>query len=376
MKRSAILILDPRGNISLGGKDVVNRHLEYAKTLYSKSDKHKLVVCSTSYQGKRTFYSKFMDRYILSKPTLNPVIFSWRVYRRLRKEKIEVSLIVVSDPWESFWTGFFLVKLIGRKVPIQMQIHGDIADPLWRKINWKNRIRFYLAKYSCSKATSIRAVGQNQKNNLIENLSLSKSKITIIPVPINIKALNLKKLRITQRPKSIALIGRIQQDRGIWNFLDIINKLNDVSRDFDVIIIGSGKAESEFLSRVKLVIPRQRLQILGQMSEESLAKMWNKIGILVSLAPVESYGRAIREAFISGVPVWVSKSSGALDLISAANSKGIKLMDLNHSDKALLKEFESLLVVKSDYKLRRKLVDENNGLSILLVNSWLKLIKH
>jgi len=33
-------------------------------------------------------------------------------------------------------------------------------------------------------------------------------------------------------------------------------------------------------------------------------------------------------------------------------------------------------VVKSDYKLRRKLVEENNGLSILLVNSWLKLIKH
>ena len=133
MKRSAILILDPRGNISLGGKDVVNRHLEYAKALYSKSDKHKLVVYSTSYQEKRTFYSKFMDRYILSKPTHNPVIFSWRAYRRLRKEKIEVSLIVVSDPWESFWTGFFLVKLIGRKVPIQMQIHGDIADPLWRK---------------------------------------------------------------------------------------------------------------------------------------------------------------------------------------------------------------------------------------------------
>ena len=103
--------------------------------------------------------------------------------------------------------------------------------------------------------------------------------------------------------------------------------------------------------------------------------MWNKIGVLVSLAPVESYGRVIREAFVAGVPVWVSKSSGSLDLMSAANSKGIKLLDLNHSDKALLKEFESLLVVKSDYKLRRKLVEENNGLSILLVNSWLKLIK-
>ena len=376
MKRSAILILDPRGNISIGSKDVLNRHLEYAKTLYSKSDKYKLVVLSASYQEKRTFYSKFMDRHILSKPTFNPISFSWRAYRSLRKEQIDVSLIVVGDPWESFWTGFFLAKLIRRKVPIQMQIHGDIADPLWRKINLRNRIRFYLAKYSCSKATSIRAVGQSQKDNLIKNLSLSKAKITITPVPINIKALNLKKLRIAQRPKSIALIGRIHQDRGIWNFLALINKLNNVSRDFNVIIIGSGKEESKFLSRVKLVIPRQRLQILGQMSEESLAKMWNKTGVLVSLAPVESYGRVMREALISGVPVWAIKSSGALDLISEFNSKTVRLIDLDGSAKALLKEFESLLRVKPDYKLRNKLVAENKSLVGMLVISWLNLVKN
>ena len=376
MKRSAILILDPRGNISLGGKDVINRHLEYAKALYAKSEKHKLVVCSTSYQGNKAFYSKFMDRHILSKPTLNPMIFSWRVYRCLRQEKVEVKLIVVGDPWESFWTGFLLVKLLRRKVPIQMQIHGDVADPLWRKLNWRNNIRFYLAKYSCPKATSIRAVGHNQKNNLIRNLSLSKSKIAVIPVPVNINALNLKKLAITQRPKSISLIGRIHEDRGIWGFLDLVNKLNHASKDFDVIIIGSGKSESEFLSRVKNVIPRQRVQILGQLPEESLAKMWNKIGVLVSLAPVESYGRVMREALISGVPVWASKSSGALDLISESNSKGIRLIDLNSSAKALLKEFESLIRVKPDYNFRRKLVDDNNGLSILLVNSWLKLIRY
>ena len=376
MKRSAILILDPRGNISLGGKDVINRHLEYAKALYAKSEKHKLVVCSTSYQDNKAFYSKFMDRHILCKPTLNPMIFSWRVYRCLHKEKVEVKLIIVGDPWESFWTGFLLAKLLRRKIPIQMQIHGDIADPLWQKLNWRNKVRFYLAKYSCPKATSIRAVGHNQKNNLIRNLSLSESKIAVIPVPVNINELNFKKVGITQRPKSIALIGRIHEDRGIWGFLDLVNKLNHASEDFDVIIIGSGQAESEFLSRVKNVIPKQRLQILGQLSEESLAKMWNKIGALVSLAPVESYGRVMREALISGVPVWALKSSGALDLISESNSKGVRLIDLNSSTKALLKEFENLIRVKPDYNFRRKLVDENNGLSILLVNSWLKLIWH
>jgi len=193
---------------------------------------------------------------------------------------------------------------------------------------------------------------------------------------MNIKALNLKNLRIAQRPKSIALIGRIHQDRGIWNFLDLINKLNDVSRDFNVIIIGSGKAESEFLSRVRLVIPRQRLKILGQLSEESLARMWNNTGVLASLAPVESYGRVMREALISGVPVWALKSSGALDLISEFNSKRVRLIDLNSSANSLLKEFESLIKVGPDYNLRNKLVAENKSLVDILVNSWLNLVNN
>ena len=376
MKRSAILIIDPRGNISLGGKDVINRHLDYAKVLFSKSNESKLVICTTGYQDTKIFSSKFMDLFVLSKPTLNPIIFSWRVYRCIRREKIEVSLIIAGDPWESFWASFLLSKLMRRNIPIQMQIHGDIADPLWRKVNWRNKVRFYLAKYSCSKALSIRAVGHNQKNNLIKNLDLSKSKITVIPVPFSHKVTRNIKPKNTKRPKSIALIGRIHEDRGIWNFIDLVNKLNNASKDFDVIIIGSGHAESEFLTRIKDVIPRQRLKVLGQLSEATIAKMWNKIGVLVSLAPVESYGRVIREAFVSGVPVWVSKSSGALDLISKANSKGIGLLDTNISNQALMREFKLLLGTKSDLNLRNNLVDENNKLSILLVNSWLKLIKN
>jgi hypothetical protein len=110
------------------------------------------------------------------------------------------------------------------------------------------------------------------------------------------------------------------------------------------------------------------------LSELSLAKIWNKIGVLVSLAPVESYGRVMREGLLSGVPVWVSKSSGALDLIAMSSSKGVKLLDLNSSDKTLLRDFESLIRVKPDYNFRNKILIENKTLADLLVNSWLELV--
>jgi hypothetical protein len=57
-----------------------------------------------------------------------------------------------------------------------------------------------------------------------------------------------------------------------------------------------------------------------------------------------------------------------------SSSKGVKLLDLNISDKVLLKEFENLIRVKPDYNFRNKILIENKTLANLLVNSWLKLV--
>jgi hypothetical protein len=44
MKQSIILMLDPRGNISSGGEDVIQRHNLYAKELANKSIAYKLII--------------------------------------------------------------------------------------------------------------------------------------------------------------------------------------------------------------------------------------------------------------------------------------------------------------------------------------------
>jgi hypothetical protein len=70
-------------------------------------------------------------------------------------------------------------------------------------------------------------------------------------------------------------------------------------QDFKVIIIGSGNQKSNFLARLKSIISTSRVIYLGQLSERELNNAWNKIGVLVSIAPVESYGRVMREALLA-----------------------------------------------------------------------------
>jgi len=375
LKPSAIVILDPRGNISLGGSDVINRHENYGKHLASISKNLKLVVFTSGNSKLISSNSKYLDQYVLSKPTFNSLIFALRASRCIRKEKIDVKLLIAGDPWESFWSALLLNKFMRRDIPIQLQIHGDIADPLWRRINIRNRIRFVLARIFCKRATAVRAVSKNQKTNLVKNLGIVKSKVRVIPVPISLESLDLRERKSRNRPPTIALIGRIHKDRGIDYFLRLLEKLDTTSHEFNVILIGSGKDELEFLTSLRKIVGPNRVKFVGQISQKQLSRHWREIGVLVSLAPVESYGLVMREALVSGVPVWAIESSGSKDLFSVERAGQIKHLKLDAKPDSLFIEFNKLLKARPSAAFRNKFIKENASLPSLLVKSWVQLIK-
>jgi glycosyltransferase involved in cell wall biosynthesis len=171
------------------------------------------------------------------------------------------------------------------------------------------------------------------------------------------------------------MIGRIHKDRGINNFLQLLEKLSEFSNNFNVILIGSGKKESQFVKSVKKIIGSNRVRFLGQVSGKSLSKYWKEIDLLVSLAPVESYGLVMREALVSGVPVWALESSGSLDLLTEVKTGQIRLLNLNNESEALFKQFNNLLKVRPSSNFKRIFIEKNKNFPSQLVASWLKSIE-
>jgi glycosyltransferase involved in cell wall biosynthesis len=374
MSNPSVLILDPRGNIASGGKDVITRHETYAKELFrqGKTSRLNLKVFSAGVSLQSSGKRKNERVITISKPTFNSYMFAKKVYKFIKINNLNVKLLVVGDPWESYWSAYFLNKRLSKKIPIQIQAHGDIADPRWRRINYRNRIRFSLAKLSLPKASSVRAVTKYQTENLVKAFGIKREKIVVVPVPITI-ASNPVALK-SQRPKTIGLIGRIHQDRGIWEFIKLVRVLNSSSKDFKVIILGKGPSKYKFLLKLSSVIPKNRIIYLGQLPESELRKVWKKIGVLVSMAPVESYGRVIRESLIAGVPVWATASAGAKDLMDNCKKGEVKLLDLSKSDATLDKDFNSLLKTKVSSDFSKRFVKENNTYAAKLVNSWINTI--
>jgi glycosyltransferase involved in cell wall biosynthesis len=308
----------------------------------------------------------------ISKPTFNSFKFAKKAHKYIESNKVSAKLFVAGDPWESFWSAYFLNKFLNKKIPIQIQVHGDIADPRWRRINPRNRVRYSLAKLSLRKASSVRAVTKHQAENLVKVFGIKKEKIVIVPVPINIvsKTVALK----SDRPKTIGLIGRIHQDRGIWEFVNLVRVLNSSSKDFKVVVIGDGPSKDRFLLKLESVISKNRIIYLGQLPENELRKAWKRIGVLVSMAPVESYGRVIRESLIAGVPVWATASAGVKDLMDNCKKGEVKLLDLSKSNVSLDKDFNSLLKTKMSSDFSKRFIKENNTYAAILAKSWIKTI--
>jgi len=96
--------------------------------------------------------------------------------------------------------------------------------------------------------------------------------------------------------------------------------------------------------------------------------------VLVSMAPVESYGRVMREALVAGVPVWATESSGVKELMEKCEKGTVKILDLNKSASALNQDFEILLKTKVSSKFSKEFVKENNTYAAKLAQSWVKVI--
>ena len=361
--------------IPAGKNDVIVRHSNYGKELEKQNKKidYRLKVFTASTKQISTSKNnKAFEILNISKPTFNSYMFAKKAHKFIKINNLNVKLLVAGDPWESFWSAYFLSKFLNKKIPIQIQVHGDIADPRWRRINHRNRIRYSFAKLSLPKASSIRAVTKYQAENLTKAFGIKKERIVVVPVPITVasKSVALK----SERPKTIGLIGRIHQDRGIWEFIRLIRILNSISKDFKVVVLGDGPSRDKFLLKLESVLPKNKIIYLGQLPESELRKAWKRIGVLVSMAPVESYGRVMRESLIAGVPVWATASAGVKDLMNNCKKGEVKLLNLSKGDAYLDKDFHSLLKTKVGYDFSKRFIKENNTYAAKLASSWINTI--
>jgi glycosyltransferase involved in cell wall biosynthesis len=365
-----VYIVDVR-NLILENESTLERHLKYADSLQLRTkNKVSLGVIQFKRQKVASIESQG-NLQILYLPS-NPLRIA-RSLRQMKSSNSFVNLLIAGDPWESAVGAYLLRILHFKSARTQIQIHGDIGNKTWIHQSRMNLLRSFIARITLRFANQIRTVGITQTNLLISKYRVPKAKCRIVPVTSLYSTDSFTPNDAFSSSPAIGFVGRLQSDRGIAHFLELVGKLRQQNLFFSVIVAGEGPERENFENKLKKLLPHENVIFLGNLKPEQMVEAWSQIKVLVSTAPTESFGRAIREAIAWGIPVWAIPSSGVCDLQNGASERYLKILDTSLLAEHQAKIFSDLLLAEVPLGVRESVIKADKSAMEDLIESWVEL---
>jgi glycosyltransferase involved in cell wall biosynthesis len=109
----------------------------------------------------------------------------------------------------------------------------------------------------------------------------------------------------------------------------------------------------------------------GALTNKEVQEKWAEIGVLLSTAPYESYGLAMREALLHGVPIVSKENAGAIELEQRYPNL-IKLYRTKDQAQQYLKGFIEKPLDKKEFEIfKRDFFTQQEESLIRLAKVWL-----
>jgi len=253
-----------------------------------------------------------------------------------------------------YWLSGLVAKKIKEtnKIPFVFTSHS-----LGIFLQENNLDRISSEKEIFTAASKITASSKYEKDNLLNRYGVNPLNIENVTPGINDKI--FKQYRGEKKKNRILSVGRIQEQKGQLQILDLFKNLQYRINDLELFFVGgpSGVDGEAYLTKIKNKIEDLQLeddiQFLGSLSQKKLAKLMRKSKLLVHSAEHETFGLVAVEAHRSGLPV------------ISINQGPFKEIVTNHKDGLIAQSFESIQA----YDFIIKLFENSNFESELAKNA-------
>jgi glycosyltransferase involved in cell wall biosynthesis len=335
-----VLMISSDRNILVSGSAVSNRMKEYGAMLDSL---HIILLCDFKHSLKENSLSENVRVYPTnSKNKLLRAADAIRI-----GNKIDCSIIVTQDPFESGWVGSRLKQK--KDVPLEVQLHTDpysnqFSGPL-------NIVRKVIFKRVLKHADGVRVVGEYLKSKI------DHSNVYVLPIYVD-------RSRISSEPKFdlherfgyknvVLAVSRISAEKDIGKAIKAVSDIPDTV----LVVVGDGPERSKFEGS-------EKVKFVGW--QEDLASYYKTADVFIQTSKFEGYGLSLVEAGLSGLPVVTTPVGIARELknvLIAETSSEFHLAiesALKNRSSGLREELETKILTKEEYL--RKLISHWNGL--------------
>ncbi|MFA5318149.1 MAG: glycosyltransferase family 4 protein [Patescibacteria group bacterium] len=239
----------------------------------------------------------------------------------LKNNKID--LIFTQDPFETGLCGWLIAKF--NRIKLQLQIHGDIFSPYFKRESFANKLRIILAKFLIAKPDSFRVVSQRIKQSLIK-LKIPVEKIFVSPIFTDIHRFTSAEIKHNLRSKYpqfnfiILMASRLSPEKNIALAVKAMPAVLKNNPKIGLIIAGSGPEKKNILKLIKKLKLQKNIYL--EAWTDDLASYYKSADLFLLISNYEGWGLTVVEAAAAGCPVIMTDVGCANEFI-INNKSGI-----------------------------------------------------
>lgn len=248
----------------------------------------------------------------------------------------------------SFIRKYILFKLARRNTFKIIHIHGGDFVNFYDKSNF---ILKYFIKDMIKQADKIINVSEFMMNDIQNRFDDEKCKFVRIYNGIEVNDIYID---IHNKRNYIVFLGKLVEYKGIYDFIEVIEKINKFLKEnnWEIIIAGDGEVE-----KVKSIIEKKSLNsivnVVGWVDGSKKTKLLSESKILVVPSHIESFGISAVEGMLYG-NVIIATDVGALPELIKDEKNGFII-----NKKEYIKIADKIKEVINDKKVLEEIQEEN-----------------
>lgn len=206
----------------------------------------------------------------------------------------------------------------------------------------------------------------------LTNFYKEKTNTKCVYIPNMIERSNVKS---NLKEKNIISIGRLSQEKGYLDLIDVFYMINKKHPDWTLNLVGDGNQKELILQKIKEKQLEDKVIMHGYLIGKEKEELLKKSSIYLMSSFTESFGIVLLEAFSCGIPcVAFDSAEGAREIIEN-NKNGYLIKDRNKEE---MRDKVSRLI--DDYNKRSEMGKQALETSyefenVKVMKKWLNIIK-
>ncbi len=313
-----MMVLPRAGKIATDSIDLLARFDYYAETFRHQDSQSnsKLIILlgidKSEYEKLDDVKFSNLEVFRVGSPTWNFLAFGIKSRFLLHRFGINPALLIAGDMHAGFLSSIVFSALSKARIPIQVSIHGSPGANGKSLVGYFKRFsRRILFKFLISRADSIRVVSKFLQKDISKKYTIEEKKFVIAPIPIMNYPMFVSRTPVAV---NVGFVGRLHYERNLEEAMQIVDRVVGSEQIKRVIIIGDGPLRSLLDTWHQKHHYREKILILGSLTQKEMQSHWSEIDVLIGCAVSEGYGLALREAVVSGAIAIARENPGTLEL--------------------------------------------------------------